>query len=283
MSGWAALITIVFSVKSCGCLRYQSMKFFQSVGGGNADRIGSAPGGVLPLAKALVASVLLHLLLLWPAELPRVQQQLAGPMAATLRAAPALAMPASPPKSAVGDNRPQLGHAPTPSGAARTYFIDTRESASFAPAPAAPLPAEAPAPEGTAPIAAAAGRNSGQLASLASSAAAGTPVPEAEALDADGLRAYRIVLARGARAHKRYPQLARERGWSGTAEVRVDVSREGRPRQVLLARSSGHDVLDREAVDMLLRAAGAATVPESLRGRAFAVSLPVMFDLAEGQ
>ena len=35
------------------------------------------------------------------------------------------------------------------------------------------------------------------------------------------------------------------------------------------------------AVDMMTRAAAAAAVPELLRGREFAVSLPVVFDLAE--
>ncbi len=101
--------------------------------------------------------------------------------------------------------------------------------------------------------------------------------------DADGIRAYRIGLAREARAHRQYPLLARERGWTGTAEVRVDVSREGQPRQILLARSSGHDILDREAVQMMSRAAASATLPDSLRGRAFAVRLPVVFDIPDVQ
>lgn len=120
-----------------------------------------------------------------------------------------------------------------------------------------------------------------QLASLGAVAVAGTPAPGVEVLDADGIRAYRIDLARGARAHKRYPGIAQERGWAGTAEIRVAVSREGRLRQILLGRSSGHDVLDREAVEMMSRAAAAAPVPESLRGREFAVSMPVVFALDE--
>ncbi|MBI3141051.1 MAG: energy transducer TonB [Rhodocyclales bacterium] len=115
----------------------------------------------------------------------------------------------------------------------------------------------------------------------ATPAPAGALAAASEGPNPDGVRAYRLGLARGARAYKRYPELARERGWEGTAEVRVDVSREGRPRQVLLARSSGHELLDREAVAMLARAAAAAAVPESLRGREFAVSLPVLFDLSE--
>ncbi len=113
---------------------------------------------------------------------------------------------------------------------------------------------------------------------------AGNPAAQAGAgPDAEGIRAYRIGLAREARAHRHYPPLARERGWTGTAEVSVDVSREGRARHILLARSSGHDVLDREAVNMMSRAAASAALPDSLRGREFAVSLPVVFDIPDVQ
>ena len=103
----------------------------------------------------------------------------------------------------------------------------------------------------------------------------------ADGIDANGLRSYRIGLAREASSHRSYPPLARERGWSGTAEIEVDVPREGAPRQVVLARSSGHDILDRAALAMMSRAAAAAALPDSLRGRAFAVRLPVVFDLDE--
>lgn len=99
--------------------------------------------------------------------------------------------------------------------------------------------------------------------------------------DADGIRAYRIGLAREARSHRRYPPLALERGWTGTAEIQVDVSRQGRARQILLARSSGHEILDREAVTMMSHAAALAALPDSLRGQEFAVRLPVVFDLAD--
>lgn len=101
--------------------------------------------------------------------------------------------------------------------------------------------------------------------------------------DADGIRSYRIGLAREARSHRRYPPLALERGWTGTAEIQVDVSRQGRARQILLARSSGHEILDREAVAMMSHAAASAALPDSLRGQEFAVRLPVVFDLTDLQ
>lgn len=112
---------------------------------------------------------------------------------------------------------------------------------------------------------------------------AGVSAGEGAGPDADGIRAYRIGLAREARNHRRYPPLALERGWTGTAEVEVDVSRQGRARQIQLARSSGHEILDREALAMMIRAASAAALPASLRGQAFSVRLPVEFELTDSR
>lgn len=100
-----------------------------------------------------------------------------------------------------------------------------------------------------------------------------------KAPDAAGLRQYRLALAGEARRFKRYPELARREGLSGTAEVRVAVA----PGQRLaeLSRSSGHAVLDAAALEMLRLAAARAQLPESLRDRQFAVLLPVVFEVDE--
>lgn len=216
---------------------------------------------------ALMLSLALHLLLLWPAVLPRTVPQ-AGrtPLAATLRGpAPAAVAEAAAvsvsagPQTAERHSRPAVQPKPTLVVAGGAH-----------PDAAPPAPTQAPAAVSMASSAAPAQVAAGEVYGAAR-----------EGLDADGVRAYRIDLARGARAHKRYPPQARERGWAGTAEVRIDVAGEGAPRRVALARSSGHDLLDRVAVDMLARAAADTRVPDALRGRAFAVSLPVVFDLEE--
>jgi len=235
---------------------------------------GKAPpaGGLLP---ALALSCVLHVLLLWPDALPRAAQQAGLPLTATLRAA------------AVPD-RIVATAMPVPAEKAMAV-AKTARNPGVAPAPA---PAPAAGPSLFPPDNAGARENTGTTATtvveqpaFGIGPAASEPAVQAgepARPDADGIRAYRIGLAREARAHRQYPLLARERGWTGTAEVRVDVSREGQPRQILLARSSGHDILDREAVQMMSRAAASATLPDSLRGRAFAVRLPVVFDLDDG-
>ncbi len=218
-------------------------------------------GALLP---ALAVSIVLHALLLGSAP-PRPEARAGShALAATLRAAPAAVV-----AQAAADATAKVSPARTAAAPVARRTAPAQATAS----PAAPAGAGDGAGNSPAPPA--------PQAVLAAAASGGAgPV---DAIDANGLRSYRIGLAREARSHRSYPPLARERGWSGTAEIEVDVPREGTPRQVVLARSSGHDILDRAALAMMSRAAAAAALPDSLRGQAFAVRLPVVFDLAEAQ
>lgn len=108
------------------------------------------------------------------------------------------------------------------------------------------------------------------------------PAVEAKAgPDAAGLRQYRLALAGEAKRFRRYPEMARRTGLSGTAEVRVVVTAAGGGRQTALNRSSGHASLDAAALEMLRQAVERAELPASLRGQNFAVLLPVVFEVEE--
>ena len=52
---------------------------------------------------------------------------------------------------------------------------------------------------------------------------------------------------------------------------------------VVVVRSSGHDLLDDQAVQMMAQAARATTLPEGLRERDLEIPLPVKFSLDEAQ
>lgn len=95
----------------------------------------------------------------------------------------------------------------------------------------------------------------------------------------DGLRGYRLAVASQARRFKRYPAQAMASGWVGSAEIRLEVSSDGQPRDATVSRSSGHELLDRAAQAMIDAGAQRARLPDSLRGKAFAVVLPVVFNL----
>ena len=133
--------------------------------------------------------------------------------------------------------------------------------------------------------------------SAASPSAGGVPVPRdadgktnvalAPATPAEsgpdqaGLRQFRLSLAGEARRFRRYPAAARQAGLTGTTEVRIAVEAGGMARHADLARSSGHEILDQAALEMLRQAAARAVLPESLRGQSFAVLLPVVFEVKE--
>jgi protein TonB len=129
---------------------------------------------------------------------------------------------------------------------------------------------------------------SGQSASARSapSSAAEAPLPtrtaaDPEGVNADELRQYRLELAIAARRFKRYPELARERGWEGRVEVAVSVRARLPVPQFSLVGSSGHAVLDEQALWMLEQASAATMLPGGLRSRDFRIVLPLEFTLEE--
>jgi protein TonB len=117
-------------------------------------------------------------------------------------------------------------------------------------------------------------------------AAAGEPslAPRAtpDAVDPGSLGQYRLALIGTARRHRLYPDTARERGWEGRVAVELVIAADGTLADASVKQSSGHGVLDREALDMLRRAARLTPVPPSLQGREFRLDVPVLFELKNG-
>ncbi len=249
------------------------------------------------LRRGVGASLLLHLIVLggagsWllrddggrPAEagsaaMPLAARLAALPVAPAARAVPAVGVPPVTSRPAVHENRRV-----TPPAAA----TPAAEPAPLLTAGGTPV---RPAAEAGARPAGAEERPVTQAATLSASGAAtsagGTPVaavspsPGGGGLDADALRGYRMALALQARRLKRYPPQAMAAGWQGTAEVRIAVGPGGRAQVTELARSSGHELLDRAALGMIESAVQRAVVPAALQAHAFAVVLPVVFSLEE--
>lgn len=93
---------------------------------------------------------------------------------------------------------------------------------------------------------------------------------------ADELRGYRIALAAQARRFRTYPAIAQERNLAGRVDVEVVLLPFGQT-DFQLKKSSGHDILDQVALDMLRRAALSVDVPAAIKGRNFSFVLPVEF------
>jgi protein TonB len=218
------------------------------------------------LVSALAISFLLHALLLGQTAWTRPDAAGQPALLATLRAAAASAPPAPHPTT-VPRHDPQ----PPPAAAVPepvATLTPPVPSALVASTPGVTL-RSSPSPESAGAAAAAAG-----VAAASAGPAAG------EGLDPEGVRRYRLALAAQVRRFKRYPPQALEADIGGTAEIRIAVAADGVPGEVLLGRSSGSGLLDDAALDWVKRAVPRTAVPEPLRGRAFVVSLSVVFDAA---
>lgn len=100
--------------------------------------------------------------------------------------------------------------------------------------------------------------------------------------DAGTLDQFRLALIGAARRYKRYPAQAMDRGWQGRVEIRLVVGANGMIRSSVVKTSSGYEVLDSQALDMVRKAKPLTPIPAALRGREFSVDIPVIFDLQAG-
>ena len=97
--------------------------------------------------------------------------------------------------------------------------------------------------------------------------------------DAGTLEQYRLALIVATRRYKRYPAIAMEKGWQGRVEVRMVIGANGMLASASIKTSSGHQILDDQALDMLKKGKTTVPIPGSLRGREFNIDVPVIFNL----
>lgn len=104
---------------------------------------------------------------------------------------------------------------------------------------------------------------------------------DTQAASVEEIGQYRLNVARSARQFKVYPPLAREKGWEGVVQVAV-VTPIGQGAPIVsLANSSGYEVLDRQALEMVTQAVNLTILPEGMRGRRLAISFPIEYRMAE--
>ena len=69
--------------------------------------------------------------------------------------------------------------------------------------------------------------------------------------------------------------------WETTSIVRLVIGTNGLIASISVVKSGGHEVLDRNAIDMVRKAKPLAQVPQGLRGREFSVDVPVIYQFKE--
>ncbi|MCP3986494.1 MAG: TonB family protein [bacterium] len=162
------------------------------------------------------------------------------------------------------------------------------------PAPPEPEPSPVPEPapqldETVAPMQADAPASPEPLRSTPAPPRSAAPVPATPASaggmavgdreDASLEAHYLDVVGRKLARQRRYPRRARVRRLEGVATIRFELDRQGRVLWKRLQRSSGHIVLDREALAMVDRAEPFPPMPDAIDKHTLEFMAPVEFAL----
>ena len=220
---------------------------------------------------ALLVSLVLHVFVL-AAEWPDFNAAVRYPVDVLAPIVARLVEPAPPPPPAVEEKvtaapeakpapkrRPVPEQKPTP----RAQRVEPERAIEAPPPVAAPAPAPAPSP--LPPVA----------------AAKPQPTPPAPDPTPSLIAQYRAALLAEAGRHKRYPPQALDNGWEGEVVVRMAIAPDGSLASLDVRASSGHAVLDRQALEMFRKARAEVSLPEALRGRQFSMELRAIFNLKD--
>lgn len=93
-------------------------------------------------------------------------------------------------------------------------------------------------------------------------------------------RLYGSLLSQSIAKYKQYPKIAQMRGWEGEVLLEVHCDEKGQVISTEVKKSSGHKVLDDQAITMVKKAAPLPQPPEILRsGKKLVILVPVPFSL----
>jgi protein TonB len=251
------------------------------------------------VTRAVIASIVFHSLLFFTwqtiykptADRPKTTP---GPIVARLAAPPALAPAPAPTPPAEEVAKPRAEETPPPP--APTPVVKPEVAPVAKPAPAAkaeakPKPVPAKAAGADSPKAAVEPAPSAPAAPAEKPepAAAAKPSPSAgPATSGDSdpnvrqlLGRYGVGLKGQMKRYMTYPRAAKENNWEGKLELALVIGENGMIAEIVVVKSSGHDVLDKAAMDAVRKAKPLVPIPEGLRGRAFRLEIPIEFNLAD--
>jgi protein TonB len=223
---------------------------------------------------AILASILLHALLLL--ALPSLRELAAqlppppGPLVARLIQAQSKPEPAAPieesRKPPVAQKRPVMPRPVIKPAAAPVAASVAQPAAAVASEPAPPASAAPTVPSAPGPLA----RIEPQPAATAPAA------PDRGVLDR-----YRMQILTAAARFKRYPRSAIDNNWEGEVVVRMTIGADGRIAALGIKSSSGHEILDRQALEMFRIAKPFVLLPPELAGREFELELRAIYGLKD--
>lgn len=105
------------------------------------------------------------------------------------------------------------------------------------------------------------------------------PPPVSQAEIDDARSRYGNSLWGAISKHKKYPKIAAMRNWQGEAIVELELDGNGKLKSKKITQSSGYEVLDKQALEMVEKALPLPAPPDTLRGISFTITVPVPFKL----
>jgi periplasmic protein TonB len=143
------------------------------------------------------------------------------------------------------------------------------------------VPASAPAPAPT-PVDVVAAPTAAASSAPASAAPSAPATPQLAALPKPAPDpVYTATLLSWLDRHKEYPWMARRRGVQGQVVLRLAVARDGKITETEIETSSGAELLDKAALDMVQRASPVPPLPASIPGEIAQFRVPIVFALAQ--
>jgi protein TonB len=233
----------------------------ESLAGAGDAGIGTGP--LRSLALALLASLVLHLLVLY--ALPILKESIRAP-ARPLSAR--LAKPA--PEPARVEPPQQRPLQPSPPSRPAPVAKTAPRTAVPAPVAVAPVPSIEPAQQVGDPVPV-----------LPAAPPAPAPAPAASGPDPGSVARFRLELMEIARRYKRYPRVAQDNNWEGRVELRIAFAENGSISSLTVKKGTGRAALDDAAQGMIRSAQAQAVIPPALRGKAFTLEIAVDYFLKE--
>jgi protein TonB len=239
---------------------------------------------------AVLASIVFHglLLVIAPKQASQRPAALPGPIVARLvqPASPPAAAP-QPPQAEPQQPQPQVEAAkPEPVPLPPKPSPLAKPSPKAAPK-AEPTPSAKPAPPTPsaepAPSAPAAPPSPGPIAKAdpQPGTPSTAPAPSVDPSDAGSLAQYRMQLIGIAKRYKRYPRVAMDNNWEGDVVVRMVIGANGMIASISVKTSSGHEILDKQAVEMFQKAKPLVPIPGALRGKEFVIEVKAIYNLKD--
>jgi protein TonB len=108
---------------------------------------------------------------------------------------------------------------------------------------------------------------------------AAAPMPGAAARNSNALPDWKSRLIAQIIRHKHYPPEAMSRGDQGSVRVSFSVDRQGSVHRARIVRSSGSQLLDRDALAWLQRSQPLPPPPPSVSGTSFSFEVPLRYTL----